>query len=93
MKYLRSRLEAQGGSLPARTVKPIEIKAPPLEIFHDATGGSRDREASTTAAFVSILKALFKTEIGKLVVPIVPDEARQSRWVRQVTSLTVRSVR
>ena len=76
MKYLRSRLEAQGGSLPERKVKPIEIKAPPLEIFHDVTGGSRDREASTTAAFVSILKALFKTEIGKLVVPIVPDEAR-----------------
>src|SRR5690242_2671231 len=76
MKYLRSRLEAQGGSLPQRTVKKIEIKAPPLEIFHDATSGSRDREASTTAAFVSILKALFKTEIGKLVVPIVPDEAR-----------------
>jgi pyruvate dehydrogenase E1 component len=76
MKYLRSRLEAQGGSLPERKVKPIEIKAPPLEIFRDATGGSRDREASTTAAFVSILKALFKTEIGKLVVPIVPDEAR-----------------
>jgi pyruvate dehydrogenase E1 component len=62
--------------LPERKVKPIEIKAPPLEIFHDVTGGSRDREASTTAAFVSILKALFKTEIGKLVVPIVPDEAR-----------------
>src|SRR5579872_2843076 len=76
MKYLRARLEAQGGSLPERRVKPIEIKAPPLNIFHDVTGGSRDREASTTAAFVSILKALFKTEIGKLVVPIVPDEAR-----------------
>src|SRR5579872_3876021 len=76
MKYLRTRLEAQGGSLPERKVKRIEIKAPPLNIFHDVTGGSRDREASTTAAFVSILKALFKTEIGKLVVPIVPDEAR-----------------
>src|SRR5690349_22438490 len=35
MKYLRARLEAQGGSLPERKVKPIEIKAPPLEIFHD----------------------------------------------------------
>jgi pyruvate dehydrogenase E1 component len=76
MKYLRSRLEAQGGSLPERKVKPIEIQAPPLEIFKDALSGSGEREASTTAAFVSILKALFKTEIGKLVVPIVPDEAR-----------------
>src|SRR5581483_6684381 len=42
----------------------------------DAIGGSRGREASTTAAFVSVLKALFKSDIGKLVVPIVPDEAR-----------------
>ena len=76
MKYLRGRIEAQGGCLPERKVKPIEIKAPALEIFHDAVGGSRGREASTTAAFVSILKALFKSDIGKLVVPIVPDEAR-----------------
>ena len=29
-----------------------------------------------TAAFVSILKALLKSDVGKLVVPIVPDEAR-----------------
>jgi len=76
MKYLRKRLEAQGGSLPVRNVKPSGIVAPPLEAFHDATGGSRGREASTTAAFVSILKALFKTDLAKLVVPIVPDEAR-----------------
>ncbi len=76
MKYLRSRIEAQGGHLPERKVKPIEIKAPPLEVFHDAVGGSRGREASTTAAFVSILKGLFKSDLGKLVVPIVPDEAR-----------------
>ena len=76
MKYVRGRLEAQGGSLPQRNVKKIEIKAPPLEIFKDALTGSGEREASTTAAFVSVLKALFKTDIGKLVVPIVPDEAR-----------------
>ena len=42
-----------GGSLPARNVKPIEIKAPALEVFHDALGGSRGREASTTSAFVA----------------------------------------
>ena len=77
MKYLRSRLEAMGGPLPKRNVKPIELKAPPLETFQDALGGSRGREASTTAAFVSVLKSLMKDpNIGKLVVPIVPDEAR-----------------
>ncbi|HLH42599.1 MAG TPA: pyruvate dehydrogenase (acetyl-transferring), homodimeric type [Bryobacteraceae bacterium] len=77
MKYMRERTQAMGGPLPARHPKPIEIKAPPLEVFHDALGGSRGREASTTAAFVSVLKALMKDkEIGKLIVPIVPDEAR-----------------
>jgi pyruvate dehydrogenase E1 component len=77
MKYLRERLDAMGGSLPARKVKPIQVTAPPLEIFQDAIGGSRGREASTTAAFVSVLKSLLKhPELGKLVVPIVPDEAR-----------------
>ena len=77
IKYLKTRVQAMGGSLPARHVRPIEIKAPPLEGFHDALGGSRGREASTTAAFVSILKTLLKDpEVGKLVVPIIPDEAR-----------------
>jgi pyruvate dehydrogenase E1 component len=77
MKYLRERNEAMGGPLPARHVKPIEIKAPALETFKDALAGSRDREASTTQAFVSVLKALMKhPELGKLIVPIVPDEAR-----------------
>jgi len=77
MKYMRSRDAALGGTLPMRKVKPIEIAAPPLELFADALGGSRGREASTTAAFVTVLKPLLKhPELGKLVVPIIPDEAR-----------------
>ncbi|HLX43693.1 MAG TPA: pyruvate dehydrogenase (acetyl-transferring), homodimeric type [Bryobacteraceae bacterium] len=77
MKYLKSRVQAMGGSLPKRHVKKIEVKAPPLELFQDALVGSRGREASTTSAFVAVLKSLMKDpEIGKLVVPIVPDEAR-----------------
>ena len=76
-KYIQSRIDAMGGAVPARHVKPIEIKAPALEVFHDALGGSRGREASTTSAFVSILKSLMKDPAtGKLVVPIIPDEAR-----------------
>jgi pyruvate dehydrogenase E1 component len=76
-KYIRERTNAMGGSLPARSSKPIQMTAPPLEAFHDAIGGSRGREASTTAAFVSVIKSLMKhPDLGKLVVPIVPDEAR-----------------
>jgi pyruvate dehydrogenase E1 component len=77
MKYLRERREALGGSLPARHPKKIEIKAPSLETFNDSLQGSRGREASTTAAFVSVLKALLKLpELSKYIVPIIPDEAR-----------------
>jgi len=76
-RYLRKRVEAQGGPIPTRVVKPIEIKSPDLGTFKEALEGSRGREASTTSAFVSIIKTLMKSpEIGKLVVPIIPDEAR-----------------
>jgi pyruvate dehydrogenase E1 component len=77
IKYLRSRREALGGYLPKRAPKKIEIKAPPLEVFSESLGGSRGREASTTTAFVAVLKAVLKVpELGKYVVPIIPDEAR-----------------
>jgi len=74
--YLKQRREALGGYLPARNPKKIEIKAPPLESFNESLGGSRGREASTTSGFVAVLKAVLKSEIGKYVVPIIPDEAR-----------------
>jgi pyruvate dehydrogenase E1 component len=76
-QYLKARIQAMGGSLPARRVNPVPIAAPTLDVFQDAIGGSRNREASTTAAFVSIIKSLMKNpELGRYVVPIVPDEAR-----------------
>ncbi len=75
--YLKARREALGGYLPQRAPRKIELKAPDLEIFHESLGGSRGREASTTSAFVSVLKTLLKLpDIGKYIVPIIPDEAR-----------------
>jgi pyruvate dehydrogenase E1 component len=75
-KYLKARRESLGGYLPARHVKKIEVKSPPLETFQESLQGSRGREASTTAAFVAILKILLKSDLSKYVVPIIPDEAR-----------------
>src|SRR5207248_7498617 len=47
------------------------------ESFQEFLQGSGDKDVSTTAAFVEILKALLKDkENGKFVVPIIPDEAR-----------------
>ena len=77
IRYMRQRAEALGGSLPARHVKPITIKSPALETFKESIDGSGDREVSTTMAYVRVLLALMKDkEIGKYIVPIVPDEAR-----------------
>ncbi len=77
IKYLKERREALGGYIPARAPEKIEIKAPPLETFQDVFAGSRGREASTTSAFVAVLKTLLKLpELTKYIVPIIPDEAR-----------------
>jgi len=77
IKYLKERREALGGYLPNRKVlvKPIEI--PPDDIFEEFLQGTGDREVATTMAFVHLLSKLLKDKnIGKSIVPIVPDEAR-----------------
>jgi pyruvate dehydrogenase E1 component len=75
--YLHERRKALGGYMPSREPKPLHFQAPALEYYQEWTGGSRGREVSTTMGFVSILRHLLKDPtIGKLVVPIVPDEGR-----------------
>ena len=77
IKYLKSRREALGGYLPKRNTNVPALAVPPLETFKPLLDGSGDREISTTMAFVRILTALLKDkQIGKSIVPIVPDEAR-----------------
>jgi pyruvate dehydrogenase E1 component len=77
MKLLRERRAALGGSLPARRTKADSLEVPELSVFKGQVEGSGDREISTTMAFVRILAALVRDkEIGRRVVPIVPDESR-----------------
>jgi pyruvate dehydrogenase E1 component len=77
MKYLKERRKELGGYLPERKVDIRPIKTPPEEIFEEFYKGTEGREASTTMVFVRILAKLLKDkEIGKSIVPIVPDEAR-----------------
>ncbi len=76
-KYLHAQREKLGGYLPVR--KPIHVKLaiPAMSAFEVLLKGSGDREMSSTMAFVRILNVLVKDkEIGKLVIPIVPDESR-----------------
>ena len=79
MKYMNERRKALGGFFPQRRPKADAAPAvPPLATFDQVLKGSGEgREISTTMAFVRILTALMRDkELGKAVVPIVPDEAR-----------------
>src|ERR1700760_23980 len=77
IQYLQERRKALGGYLPCRDAPKLVFKAPPLKEFSEWTAGSKGRAVSTTMGFVSILRHLLKDPtIGKLIVPIVPDEAR-----------------
>jgi len=77
MTYLKARRGALGGSLPARRVTAPALEVPPLAAFQPLLESSGDREISTTMAFVRLLGILLKDKnIGKHIVPIVPDEAR-----------------
>ena len=77
MAYMHARRQGLGGFMPKRDVPKIDFKAPKLETFAEWTAGSKGRAVSTTMGFVSILRALMKDpKIGKLIVPIVPDEGR-----------------
>jgi pyruvate dehydrogenase E1 component len=77
MRYLQSRRAALGGYLPARSAVAPRLAVPPLEAFSALLEGSADREISTTMALVRILTTLVKDKnVGRHIVPIVPDEAR-----------------
>ncbi len=77
MKYLRARREALGGYVPSRHETSEPIKTPSDEIFAEFYKGTAERAVSSTMAYVRILTKLLKDkEIGKLIVPIIPDEAR-----------------
>ncbi len=76
-RYLVARREELGGFIPKRVVKAEPIEAPSREAFQEFMDGTGDREVSTTMVFVTILRKLLRDETwGRLVVPIIPDEAR-----------------
>jgi pyruvate dehydrogenase E1 component len=77
MKYMHERRRELGGYLPARNDKAEPLVTPPLQAFAPLLETTGEREISTTMALVRLLGILLKDKnIGKHVVPIVPDEAR-----------------
>ena len=77
MKYMMERRRELGGFVPSRDGSAEPIKGPGLKTFEEFLLGTGGREVSTTMAFVRLFAKLLRDpEIGKLVVPIIPDEAR-----------------
>ncbi|MDC0948595.1 pyruvate dehydrogenase (acetyl-transferring), homodimeric type, partial [Gammaproteobacteria bacterium] len=75
--YIRQRREALKGYLPKRTVSKEKLEIPKLSAFDAQLQTTGEREISTTMAFVRILNTLLRDKnIGKRIVPIVPDESR-----------------
>jgi len=77
MQYLQARREDLGGYVPGRPVTTTPMACQIEELFEEYYQGSGEREVATTMIYVHLLSKLLRDEeIGKLVVPIVPDEAR-----------------
>lgn len=77
MEYVRARRQELGGALPLRQDKSASLNVPDLTTFKMLLEGTADREMSSTMAFVRILSIILRDkELGKRIVPIIPDEAR-----------------
>jgi pyruvate dehydrogenase E1 component len=77
MEYMMERRRALGGSLPRRVVRSKPLKVPGDEVYADLKQGSGNNKIATTMALVRLLKDWMKDpEIGRLIVPIAPDEFR-----------------
>jgi pyruvate dehydrogenase E1 component len=77
IRYLNARRAALDGPWPVRNVRFPALQAPELDLFQDQLEGSGERELSTTMAFVRMLsKLMAHEELGRYIVPIIPDEAR-----------------
>jgi pyruvate dehydrogenase E1 component len=77
LTYLKERRKALGGYVPTRKVRVEPLQAPLEGLFDEFLKGTEGRKASTTMVFVRILSKLLRDkDIGDLIVPIVPDEAR-----------------
>jgi pyruvate dehydrogenase E1 component len=77
IQYLQARRKELGGYLPERKIRVGPITLPDPANFEEFHKGTEGREVSTTMAFVRLLAKLLRDkEVGKMIVPIIPDEAR-----------------
>lgn len=76
-EFIERQRKAMGGPVPYRNNEYQKLEAPAEKSFASLYKSSGDRELSTTMSFVRLLSSLVKDKnIGKNIVPIIPDEAR-----------------
>ena len=76
VQYLLDRRRKLGGFVPERRVTATKLRLPKPDLYEEFTKGSK-QPVATTMAFVRLLRQLMRDEnVGKRVVPIIPDEAR-----------------
>ncbi len=80
MQYVRARRAALGGPVPSRRDEAPLLPAPNDAIFKQfliGTDPKSSKQPSTTQVMVTVMQNLLRDkELGKYIVPIVPDEAR-----------------
>lgn len=77
MRYLRERRQALGGYVPTRPLESPRLQTPTLADYLGFIEKSAGREVSTTTGAVTLMASLLKDkQVGKYIVPIVPDESR-----------------
>jgi pyruvate dehydrogenase E1 component len=77
VKYVLEQRKKLGGFVPERKPHFTPLNVPGLDFYQEFLKDSGDSDMSTTMAFVRILSKLIRhPELGKLVVPIIPDEGR-----------------
>ncbi len=77
IQYMLERRRELGGFVPERrsTFKPLVLPEP--KAYEGLKKGSGTQAVASTMAFVRLFKDLLRDpEIGKRIVPIIPDEAR-----------------
>jgi pyruvate dehydrogenase E1 component len=77
IEYMQERRKQLGGYMPARKVRAEKLPAVGDELFDEFFKGTEGRKVSTTMVLVRMIAKMVRDkEIGKLIVPIIPDEAR-----------------
>jgi pyruvate dehydrogenase E1 component len=77
VRYMRERRRQLGGYLPERKMRAPKLQPLGEDVFEEFYSGAEDRKVSTTMVLVRMIAKLLRDpNVGKLIVPIIPDEAR-----------------